>query len=149
MKLLGQTLERSDLIHVIPRLIVAIILAQTLPFKFLGAEESKEIFQAINMEPWGRYLVASFELAAVIFLLSRYYIVGAIIALSFITTANFFHFMRLGIEVNGDGGQLFIYSIIVIVCSLWTVVHWNWYKRKKRKIDFASLRPKDEGDLEG
>lgn len=148
MKLLGQTFEKSDLIHVIPRLIVALILAQTLPFKFTGAPESIEIFKAINMEPWGRYLVGSFELAAVIFLVTRYYIVGAIISLSFITTANFFHFVRLGIEVNGDGGLLFAYSLVVIACSLWLVIYWNSYRKKKRHIDFSDLRPKEEEDLD-
>ena len=36
------------------QLITAAILAQTLFFKFTGAEESKYIFSTLGIEPWGR-----------------------------------------------------------------------------------------------
>lgn len=43
-------------------MIVAIILLQTLFFKFTGAEESVYIFSTPEMEPWGR--IGSIAMAA-------------------------------------------------------------------------------------
>ena len=36
------------------RILAAVILLQTLFFKFTGAEESVYIFTKLDMEPWGR-----------------------------------------------------------------------------------------------
>jgi len=104
MKVLGQNFTRRDIIHVIPRLIVVVIIAQTLPFKYSGHEESVWIFSQMGWEPWGRYLIAIVETIAIILLISRWYIIGSIITLSVISAANFLHFTRLGININGDGG---------------------------------------------
>ncbi|GAB4245554.1 MAG: hypothetical protein Tsb0034_24110 [Ekhidna sp.] len=136
MKVLGQQLQKKDLIHIIPRLIIVIIIGQTLPFKFTGADESVWIFDQMGWEPWGRYLIALIETTAIILLLSRWYIAGSIITLSIISAANFMHFTRLGFVINDDGGVLFISSIIVIVCSLIVVIHWN---RKRRKDHLPNL----------
>ena len=131
-----QTFKKKDIVHWIPRLIIAIILGQTLPFKFMAAEESVYIFSMLNMEPHGRIGIAIIELAAVIFLLSKHYIIGAIVSLSIISAANFLHFVKLGFIVNDDGGLLFALSIIVIVCSMWIVVYWNILKKKDKKVSF-------------
>jgi putative oxidoreductase len=37
------------------RLVAAVILLQTLYFKFTGAPESKYIFSTLGIEPWGRW----------------------------------------------------------------------------------------------
>ena len=136
------------LIHWLPRLIVAIILAQTLFFKFTGAPESIAIFKQLGMEPWGRIGIGFIELLSVLLLLSNYYIIGAIISLSIISTANFLHFVKLGIVVNDDGGALFTMSIIVIVCSLWIIYYWNTMKTKnKPNLVIENIAEEDE-DLE-
>ena len=147
MKLLGQNLGKKDLIHVIPRLIIVIIIGQTLPFKFMGAEESIWIFAQMNWEPWGRYLIASIETTAIVFLLSRYYIIGAIITLSIISAANFMHFTRLGIIINDDGGTLFVMSIIVIAMSLWIVIHWNRMRTRESTKHFDYEVEVDETEV--
>ena len=126
----------NDLVHIIPRLIVAIILAQTLPFKFGGAEESIWIFEQIGWEPWGRYLIASIETVSTLLLLTNLYIFGAIISLSIISAANFLHFTKLGFIVNDDGGLLFILSIVVIFCSLWIVLYWNMRRVEQKAANF-------------
>lgn len=141
---IGKGFRTKDLVHIIPRLIIAVILAQTLPFKFLGAPESVYIFKLINMEPWGRYLVGTLELISTLFLLTNFYIVGAIISLSIISAANFLHFARLGIEINEDGGTLFVMSIIVVLCSFWLVFYWNSQRTQQVSIHFKV----DENDLE-
>lgn len=146
VKPIFHSFQTKDLIHIIPRLIIALILAQTLPFKFAGAEESKWIFEQIGWEPWGRYLIASIETVSTILLLTNFYILGAIISLSIISAANFLHFTKLGFIVNDDGGTLFILSIIVIFCSLWVVVYWNM-QRVEQKVSNFELNWEEEEDF--
>ncbi len=138
MKILGQTFKTKDLTHVIPRLIIVFVIAQTLPFKYSGHEDSVAIFSQMGWEPWGRYMIAIIETTAILLLISPRYILGAIITLSIISGANFMHFTRLGFDVNGDGGFLFTMSIVVIICSLIVVIHWNSMRSQTdtAKFDF-------------
>ncbi len=100
------------------RLVVAVILFQTLFFKFTGAEESKFIFNELGIEPGGRIGSGIAELIAVtLLLIPRTKAIGALLALGIISGAIFSHLTKLGIVVNGDGGQLFILAVIVFVCS--------------------------------
>jgi uncharacterized membrane protein YphA (DoxX/SURF4 family) len=103
------------------RIIVAIILFQTLFFKFTGAEESKYIFTTLmgDNEAVGRIGSGVVELFAVILLLipSTAWL-GALIALGTITGAIFSHLTKLGIVVKGDGGLLFGLAVVVFILSL-------------------------------
>lgn len=106
------------------KVIVAAILLQTLYFKFTAAEESVYIFTSIGMEPWGRIGSGIVELIASILLLAkRTAWLGALMALGVICGALFFHLTSLGIEVQGDGGFLFILACIVFVFSL--IILWQ------------------------
>lgn len=103
------------------RIIVAIILLQTLFFKFTGAEESRYIFSTLmgaEYEAIGRIGSGVVELIAVILLLipSMAWL-GAFIALGTISGAIFSHLTMLGIEVKGDGGLLFGLAVTVFVLS--------------------------------
>src|SRR5215469_6727205 len=63
------------------RVAAAVILLQTLYFKFTGAEESVYIFTKVGLEPWGRYASGVAELFAAVFLLfPRTVWLGAVIA---------------------------------------------------------------------
>ncbi|MEQ8925868.1 MAG: DoxX family protein [Fulvivirga sp.] len=105
------------------RLIAAIILLQTLFFKFSGAEESIYIFTKVGMEPWGRIGSGIGELiAAVLLLIPSTIWLGALMSLGIISGAILFHLTVLGIEVQGDGGQLFIYALLVFVCAFIALV---------------------------
>ncbi len=100
------------------RLLAAIILLQTLFFKFSASEESVYIFSTIGMEPWGRIGTGIMELiAAILILIPRTTALGALLAIGLMSGALFFHFTTLGIEVKGDGGQLFIYALLVFISS--------------------------------
>jgi hypothetical protein len=103
------------------RLIVAVILFQTLFFKFSGAEESKYIFSTVinpELEAFGRIGSGLVELIAVILLiLPRTVWIGAFLALGTISGAIFSHLTVLGIEVKGDGGLLFGLALVVFVFS--------------------------------
>ena len=64
------------------RLIAAVILLQTLYFKFTAAPESVYIFTKVGAEPWGRIGSGVVELIAAILLLApRTTWLGALIAL--------------------------------------------------------------------
>ena len=107
------------------RLIVAVILLQTLFFKFSGARESVYIFSTLGMEPWGRIASGIFELvASVLLLIPGTVTLGAAMALAATGSAILFHLTRLGIALTavGDKGELFTLAIVVVVCSLGVLV---------------------------
>jgi uncharacterized membrane protein YphA (DoxX/SURF4 family) len=118
------------------RIIAAVILLQTLFFKFSGAEESKYIFSKLNAEPWGRIGSGIIELiAAVLILIPASTGIGALIGAGTMAGAMLSHLFILGISVkNSDGsednGQLFLYALIVFVACLYLV----WMNRKKIPI---------------
>ena len=103
------------------RIIVAVILLQTLFFKFTGAEESRYIFTTLigpQFEAVGRIGSGVVELfAAILLLIPSKAWLGSIIALGTISGAIFSHLTMLGIEVKGDGGLLFGLAVTVFVLS--------------------------------
>ena len=109
-------MKTSILIWII-RVTAAIILLQTLYFKFTGAEESVYIFSALGLEPYGRIGTGIAELIAVILILiPRTTVLGAILGLGIMAGAIFSHLFVLGIEVKNDGGALFILALITFFC---------------------------------
>jgi len=110
-------------LNFILKLVVAVILIQTLYFKFTGAPESKYIFETVGMEPWGRIGTGIVELfAAVLILIPFTSWLGALLALGVVSGAIFFHLTKLGIVVMDDGGLLFALACIVFLFSL--VILW-------------------------
>lgn len=105
------------------RLIAAFIMVQSLFFKFSGAEESIYIFSTLGMEPWGRIGTGVIELiASILLLIPRTTWLGAGIGLGTMAGAILSHITKLGIEVKGDGGQLFIYA--VVTCASCAILLW-------------------------
>jgi len=100
------------------QLVAAAILAQTLFFKFTGAEESKYIFTTLGAEPWGRVATSCAELVAVLLLLApRTVTLGALLSIGLMVGAIGSHLTKLGIVVKDDGGLLFGLALTVFVCS--------------------------------
>ena len=100
----------------------ALILLQTLYFKFTGAPESVYIFSELGVEPYGRIGTGVLELIiALMLLIKRFSLIGAILGLGVITGAIFSHIFVLGIEVQGDGGLLFGLAILVYILCFVTV----------------------------
>ncbi len=107
------------------RLVVAVLLLQTLFFKFTGAEESVYIFSRLGAEPWGRIGSGVIELiASVLILLPRTVVLGAILSLGTITGAILAHLTQLGIKLTavGDNGELFALAVIIFVSSVMLVI---------------------------
>lgn len=101
------------------RIVASLILLQTLFFKFTGAEESIYIFETLGIEPYGRIGSGIVELiAGILLLIPRTAWIGAVLALGVVSGALVAHLTKLGIEVKGDGGLLFILAIVVFVSSL-------------------------------
>jgi putative oxidoreductase len=100
------------------RLVAAAIMLQTLFFKFTAAAESIYIFEQVHMEPWGRIGVGVAELvASVLLLINATVWLGAALGLALMLGAIGMHFTILGIEVQGDGGYLFLLAVVVALCS--------------------------------
>lgn len=106
------------------RVVVAVILLQTLWFKFTGAPESVYIFTTVGQEPWGRYGSGVVELiASVLLFVPGLVAVGALLAAGTMSGAIFFHLTKLGIVVQDDGGLLFALALVVLAGAtflLWT-----------------------------
>ena len=94
------------------RIVPAAIMLQTLFFKFTGAVESIYIFSQLGLEPIGRYGSGVAELiASTLLLIPRYSVWGAALALGVMGGAILAHLFVLGIEILGDGGQLFYMAL--------------------------------------
>jgi uncharacterized membrane protein YphA (DoxX/SURF4 family) len=116
------------------KILSAVILLQTLFFKFTAAPEAVYISSSIGMEPWGRVGIGILELvAATLILIPATTLFGSLLAIVLMTGALFYHVTRLGISVQNDGGQLFIYALIVLICSVCLVVIYRNDLLKKVK----------------
>lgn len=101
------------------KLLAAVIMLQTLYFKFTGAPESIYIFSILGMEPWGRIGIGVMELiASVLILVPKTTVIGAALGAGLMSGALFFHITKLGLVVQDDGGQLFIYALIVFLSCI-------------------------------
>lgn len=119
------------------RIVPAIILLQTLFFKFSAAPESVYIFSTFGLEPWGRILVGMAELvAAVLLLIPRTTVLGAVLGIILMSGALFGHLTKLGIVVQNDGGELFILAVIVFIACLILLLMF----RKRAAVYWPFLR---------
>jgi putative oxidoreductase len=110
-------MKRSNGISWILQIIIAIILAQALFFKFTGAPESVELFSKVGMEPHGRILTGILELVAVILILiPQSVIYGAILSLGLMSGAILAHIFKVGFQ--GDAGSLAAMAIAVWIGSI-------------------------------
>lgn len=107
------------------KIIVAIILLQTLFFKFSGSAESVFIFEKLGMEPVGRIGSGIVELIASILLFvdkMRFY--AALTVVGTMLVAIISHLFVLGIEVMNDGGTLFVLALIALISSTILVFYY-------------------------
>lgn len=107
------------------RAVAAVILLQTLFFKFTAAPESVYIFSTLGLEPEGRIGSGIAELiAAVLILVPGTVVYGAALSLAVITGAILSHLTKLGITLPlvDDHGELFALAVVVFLCSLGTLI---------------------------
>ena len=117
----------KKIILLVLRIIVAIILIQTLRFKFMAHPDSVYIFSQVGLEPVGRIGIGILELiAGILLLIPKTVWAGATLTLGLIGGAIFMHLTKLGIEVNGDSGVLFYTAIITLILS--GIILWFYRK---------------------
>ena len=111
----------------VAQITIVAIFVQTLYSKFTGAAESIEIFSAIGLEPWGRYVAGSLELIASILLLVPYTSwYGALLSLFIIVPALIVHLFKVGLVVHNDRGLLFGLALAIFVLAIAVLLlRWN------------------------
>lgn len=122
------------ILQMIAKVIAAIIMLQTLYFKFTAQPESVYIFSTLGIEPFGRIGSGIAELiASILLLIPATSWIGAILGMGVMAGAIVSHLTILGIEVQGDGGQLFIMALLTFICCAFVL----FYQRVK-VISFVS-----------
>jgi uncharacterized membrane protein YphA (DoxX/SURF4 family) len=117
------------------RVIVAVILIQTLRFKFTAHPDSVYIFETVGLEPYGRIVIGVLEaIAGILLLIPKTVWAGATLTLGVIGGAIFMHLTKLGIEINNDGGILFATAILTFVLALYILFQY------KKDIPFIKKR---------
>lgn len=120
----------------IARTIAALIMLQTLYFKFTAHPESVYIFEKIGMEPLGRLGVGVAELmASILYFVPGLSGLGAVIGTGLMAGAIGMHLTILGIDVQGDEGYLFYLACAVLFCSLVVL----WFKKNELLLLFNKL----------
>jgi putative oxidoreductase len=131
----------KTIILLLLRLTAAVILLQTLYFKFTGHPESVELFTKLGVEPWGRIGTGVIELVASILLfIPSTIFFGALLSLGLMSGAILSHLTIIGIESKGDGGQLFMLAIVVWLCSAFIIF-------LKRQQGFAIIERLTKGKI--
>ena len=101
------------------RIIVALILIQTLRFKFTAHPDSVYIFTKVGLEPFGRIGIGVLELiSAILILFPRTIWAGAVLTIGILGGAITMHLTQLGIEINNDGGTLFYMALGTFLISV-------------------------------
>ena len=112
--------QRTRTVSCVLQAVAAVILLQTLFFKFTGAPESVYIVSTLGAEAWGQIGTCVVELlAAGLLLYPRTVAAGAAVSLAGIMGAIFSHLTRLGIAIPAvdDHGELFALAVVVFVAS--------------------------------
>lgn len=122
----------------ISSIIAAIILLQTLYFKFSGAPESVYIFSELGVEPYGRIGTGVLELIiSVLLFVRKTSVLGALFGLGVMSGAILSHFFILGIEVQDDKGLLFGMAFLVFFLLLISLI-----LQKEKAVSMISLLKK-------
>lgn len=113
----------NNILTTIAAIIAAIILLQTLYFKFTAQPESVYIFSKLGIEPYGRIGSGISELiTSILLLLPKTRVYGSVLGLGVISGAILSLLFVLGIEVQNDGGTLFLLALTVFFCCLYILI---------------------------
>ncbi|WP_320814947.1 DoxX family protein [Flavobacterium sp.] len=104
------------------RIVPAVIMLQTLFFKFTAAPESIALFTKLGVEPYGRIGSGVIELlAAILLLIPSKSFYGAILGIGTMISAILSHLFIIGINFNNDGGALFTLALVTFVCCVFVL----------------------------
>ncbi|PWG05165.1 DoxX family membrane protein [Polaribacter aquimarinus] len=103
------------------KLLAAIIMLQTLFYKFTGAQESVDLFTKLagDNEKILRIATGILELiASILLFIPKKVWIGALFTLVLMGGAILVHITKIGIQHNNDGGLLFFAAIFTFICGL-------------------------------
>lgn len=117
------------------KLIAAVIMLQTLFFKFTGAQESIDLFTKVagEHEAFMRIGTGVLELiASILLFVPKKTWLGALLTMGLMGGAVMTHLTKIGIEHNNDGGALFVSAIVTLIAgAILLIMH-------KRELPFLS-----------
>jgi len=113
------------------RFVVAIILIYSVHCKLTAHPNSVYIFTKVGLEPYGRISIGIIELiSGILLFIPKTTWISATLLLGIIGSAIMIHLTILGIEINNDGGMLFMIAIVTFVLS--SIILWT----KRREVNF-------------
>lgn len=105
------------------RILAAMILTQSLVYKFGSHPDSIMLFTELGVEPAGRVSLGIVELVvALLILYPRTTLLGGILGVFIMAGALFTHFFLIGIIFNNDGGKLFGLAVICFLSCIGQVI---------------------------
>jgi uncharacterized membrane protein YphA (DoxX/SURF4 family) len=114
------------------QIIAAVIMLQTLRYKFTAHPVSVHIFSSLGMEPWGRIGTGIAELVAgILLLIPNLALYGALLGIGIMIGAVISHILVLGVE-----GRLFIMALVTLFCCLGIV----WIKKDELVSLFNKIK---------
>ncbi len=100
------------------QIFTASILTYMAFLKLTDYDMSVHVFKVLEMEPVGRYIIASLELIAAMLLTTKVLpVYGATLSVAIMLGAALAHLTRLGIVVQGDDGFLFFMMVLILISS--------------------------------
>ncbi len=102
--------------------VAAILLLMASVMKFIGDPASVEVFASLEMEPTGRYVIATIELVAALLLLSPFAALGSLLVVGVMLGAIIAHVTQIGLVVNDDGGRLVGILVVVLLCAGYVLI---------------------------
>ena len=118
------------------RIIPAIIMMQTLFYKFTAAPESVALFSELGIEPFGRIVSGVIELiASILLFIPNKSFYGALIGFGIMIGAILSHLFIIGINFNNDGGGLLTPAIITFICCAFVL-----FEERKKYSTFKKLK---------
>lgn len=113
-------------LQLVLKIVLAIILLQTLFFKFTASQESVYIFSKLNAEPYGRIGSGIIELfASFLLFFNRTKFYASLTVLGTMLGAIVSHVTVLGIEIMEDGGTLFLLACVCFFISGYLVFRYK------------------------
>ncbi len=126
-------------VSLVLRLTIAIILLQTLYFKFTAHPDSVYIFSSLGVEPWGRIALGIIELfTAFLILFPRTQLYGVALSLGIIVGAIGAHLGVIGLHIGNDGGGLFALALVVFFCAIsYLLLHLQDLQNEWKRLSHA------------
>ena len=102
--------------------VAAILLLMASVMKLSGDAASVAVFTSLEMEPTGRYVIATIELVAALLLLSPFAALGSLLVVGVMLGAIIAHVTQIGLVVNDDGGRLVAILGVVLLCAGYVLI---------------------------